>query len=264
MEVKLWAPWAISCKKGQAILELAIFGSILIMLLGILINYGLKYNFQQQVMQEAFRKALGVTAVKRSSYVLIKDRHIPDPSNPFGIGGLAPVTSSASVTRNYELHKTADSEAELPRMYLEVNGEIDYYKMAGFDSEGEMDFTMGEIMDYDSCKAECLESGNKQWYCSKLDTLFPKSADKFPDGRPMGVQQDYARDMRIGSETNGTKTTKIEGTSNITTTDYINWQNDVTRTIVYRPYGDKSGNTVTKEIISDVHQAQTYEWETPF
>jgi len=249
-----------NCKKGQAILELAVFGSILIMLLGVLINYGLRYNFQQQVMQEAFRKALGVTAVRRSTYVLIKDRHIPDPSNHFGIGALTPVMSSASVTRNYKLHETADSVSELPRMYLEINGEIDYYKTAGFDSDGEVDSTMGEIMDYDSCKAECLESGNKQWYCSKLDTLFPKTADKFPDGRPMGVQQDYAQDVKIKDS----KIRKVEGASNITTTDYIDWQNDVTRTIVYRPYGDKSGNTVTKESISSVHQNQTYKWETDF
>ena len=49
-------------KKGQAILELAIFGAILIMLLGALINYGLRYNYQQLAMQRAFRKALGTSA----------------------------------------------------------------------------------------------------------------------------------------------------------------------------------------------------------
>ncbi|MBU3934115.1 MAG: pilus assembly protein [Candidatus Omnitrophica bacterium] len=244
--MKLWAPWATGCKKGQAILELAVFGSILIMLLGVLVSYGLKYNFQQQVMQEAFRKALGVTAVRHSTYVLIKDRHIPDPSNPFGIGAVVPAMSSASVTRDYRLHETADTEDELPRLYLDINGDIRAFKTTDL-SGGQ-----GEILNYDTCKTQCFESGNAEWYCDKLDILFP-------DGESMGVQQDYVQDMKVNSGTE-----RVERASGITTADNVNWQGDIKRTIVYRPYGDETGNTVKEEIVSSVSQNQTYEWETPF
>jgi len=139
MAPRQWANWTRPYfnKKGQAILELAIFGSILIMLLGILVNYGLKYNFQQQVMQQAFRKALGIAAKEPSStYILIKDRHIPNPSNPFGVGSVAAVSSSASVVRDYRMDETADTAGELPRIDIEApDGQLRSYKTAAFRDE---------------------------------------------------------------------------------------------------------------------------------
>ena len=247
MEMKLWAPWAIGCKKGQAILELALFGSILIILLGVLINYGMRYNFQQQVMQQAFRKALGLAAARRSAtYVLIKDRHIPDPSNPFGVGSLTPVSSTASVTRNYRLNETADNQDELPAVHFDINGDVRRYIAAGEDG------APGEIMDYASCKADCAKSGGAEWYCDKLDQLFPEE-------RPMGLQQDYTQDFKMDSKLN-----KQAGGSGITTSDTVDWQYETKRTIVYRPFGDKSGNTVEEEIVSSVSQERTDEWETSF
>lgn len=139
MAPKLWANWTRPYfnKKGQAILELAVFGSILIMLLGILVNYGLKYNFQQQVMQQAFRKALGIAANRPSAtYILVKDRHIPDPSNPFGVGSVMAVSSSASIVRDYKMQETADTAGELPRIDIETpDGGVSSYKTAAFRDE---------------------------------------------------------------------------------------------------------------------------------
>lgn len=138
MGPRLWANWTRPYfnKKGQAILELAVFGSVLIMLLGVLVNYGLKYNFQQQTMQQAFRKALGVAAEPLSdglprgsaTYILIKDRHIPNPSNPFGVGSVVAVSSSASVVRDYRMHQTADKADELSRMDIEIQGQTESFK----------------------------------------------------------------------------------------------------------------------------------------
>lgn len=128
--------------KGQATLELAIFGSILIMLLGVLINYGLKYNYQQQVMQQAFREALASAAVSMNphtpisvSHSLVKDKHIPVPADPFAVGSILPSSSGASVTRNYELMKTPDYEDELPQTVINVQGTQYSFKAAGFRDE---------------------------------------------------------------------------------------------------------------------------------
>lgn len=269
MGSRLWANWArpyfktqmstdrktqiIADKKGQAILELAVFGSILIMLLGVLVNYGLRYNFQQQAMQQAFRRALGIAADPNrgsAAYVLIKDRHIPDPAHPFTVGTFVPVSSSASVTRDYQMHYTADTEEELPVVHIDINGDIRTYKTAGFNDEGEVDYSEGEILDYDLCRANCKKSGGAEWYCEKLDVLFPEK-------RKMGLQQDYTQEVTINSTMR-----KQEATADITTTDTIDWQNTTTRRIVYRPYGDTSGNTVEEEVISSVSQNRTQQWQT--
>lgn len=116
-------------RSGQALLELAVFGSILIMLLGILVNYGLRYNNQVRAMQTAFRQGLKYAAesVKDDtpgsvSYLFLEDKHIPSPSDPFGIGSVIPVSASASVTRNYAAHKTADKIEELPRLAIDIKG----------------------------------------------------------------------------------------------------------------------------------------------
>lgn len=129
--------------KGQALLELAIFGSFLIMLLGILVNYGLRYNFQQRVMQEAFRKALASAAESTQqgkptsvSYTLVRDKHIPDPSHPFAVGSVMPVSASAGgIVRNYEMQVTADTPDELPVTVLNIQGQELRFKTAGFREE---------------------------------------------------------------------------------------------------------------------------------
>lgn len=120
-------------QKAQALLELSVFGTILIMLMGVLVNYGLRYNFQQQAMQEAFRKALGAASLSvpdtnptsyqgHASYTLIKDRHIPDAGNPFGLGSVMPFSGSANVIRSFELDKTAETVEELPRVKINIQG----------------------------------------------------------------------------------------------------------------------------------------------
>ena len=124
-------------KRGQAILELAIFGSLLIMLLGILLNYGLRYNAQQQVTQHAFRKAL-VKAYDApypgkpisTTEVMVNDLHIPDPGHAFGLGSVTPVSSSASLIRNPKMELTPDNSSEAPQIDININGEVFPFKTA--------------------------------------------------------------------------------------------------------------------------------------
>ena len=146
-------------------LEVAIFGAVIIMLLGVLISYGLRYNYQQQTMQQSFRKSL-VQSVKQpglaESNLVIKDVHVPNPSDVFGIGSVYPFSGAAgSVARDYKMgDETPDLVTELPRVALNIQGSKCpgsllspvgsdppcYYLTAGFrdefdvsgDSEGRM------------------------------------------------------------------------------------------------------------------------------
>ena len=44
--------------RGQAVAELAIFGSLILLVFSIILMYGQRLETQQQVKMEAFRKAL--------------------------------------------------------------------------------------------------------------------------------------------------------------------------------------------------------------
>jgi hypothetical protein len=122
--------------RGQALLELAIFGSIMIMLLGVILNYGLRYSYDQKTQMEAFRRALNETVSShQSSVVVIRDGHIPNPSHPFAIGLVAPFFSSANIVRSYRMHHTADRVSELPKITVQIQDKQFSYKIAGFRDE---------------------------------------------------------------------------------------------------------------------------------
>jgi hypothetical protein len=153
-------------KKGQSILELAIFGSILISLLGVLVSYGLRYNYQQLETQRAFRKALGSTAMSMEdgvpssvAHMLIEDRHIPNPSDSFGMGAITPLGASASVTRSAALHETPDTVDELPVSVYTINNQTYSFKNAGFVEESNVDET--EIARYIQVYGETITSWNE-------------------------------------------------------------------------------------------------------
>lgn len=141
-------------KSGQSILELSIFGTLIIMLLGMLISYGLRYNFQQRIIQQTFRKALAQGKSTSSdgqpsqvSYIALRDEYVPDPSNPFAVGSTMPVISSASVTANYRLASLPELDEELPVIVIDVNGFPTSYKLAGIRAED-----VGSLSDADKEK----------------------------------------------------------------------------------------------------------------
>jgi len=113
--------------EGQALLEVAIFGAVIIMLLGVLISYGLRYNYQQQTMQQAFRKSLAQSVNNPGSSIanlVMKDVHVPNPSDTFGVGSVYPFSgASGGVIRDYKLgDETADVVGELPRIAMNIQG----------------------------------------------------------------------------------------------------------------------------------------------
>ena len=134
-------------EKGQALVELAVFGMFLIMILGVLINYGMRYNLQQEASMIAFRRALKIASDPNrgsGAYMISHERSIPEATDMFGIGSKMPITASASVTRDYKMHaQTADvSSLSGIVMDIQTKREGDYQtwirrmpKSAGFRVE---------------------------------------------------------------------------------------------------------------------------------
>jgi hypothetical protein len=88
-----------SARKAQAAVELAIFGSIVLLAFSIMLMYGQRLDSQQQVKMEAFRRALQKAYYHNSSvsYTLKKEGRSFNLFGGFGQGQSATVSSTASV-----------------------------------------------------------------------------------------------------------------------------------------------------------------------
>jgi hypothetical protein len=144
-------------RRGQALIELAVFGALVLMLIGWVIGNTLQYDYQMQANTEAYRRSLASAAGSSNlaspisvSHVVIQDRRIADPGEPFAMGGLVPASGSANVTRKYNLNTRPEEITDLPRMAVRIEGlasgcpgvlggdpgsQTCYYTLAGFRDE---------------------------------------------------------------------------------------------------------------------------------
>ncbi len=138
----------LNTRNAQALTELTLFGSFFIMLLAVMVSYSMRYNSQQRVTQEAFRKGMSKLhhydsphdAYERArvefysdnhpidksgtsslTYLRYRDDYVPDPSNPFGLGSLESSVSSATLTRDMRMHMTAGKDYELPQIAIDID-----------------------------------------------------------------------------------------------------------------------------------------------
>ncbi|MFB3918945.1 MAG: hypothetical protein ACE14U_02630 [Candidatus Velamenicoccus archaeovorus] len=183
-------------KKGQALLELAVFSTIFLTILTAIVAYGLRYSYNQRAQMLAFRRAMKIASDRNygsGSYMLIQDRHIPDPAETFGIGSTAPFVGVASVTRDPEMDAQAADASSLPATVIDmettgVDGAMEplariVAKNAGFrretgvseemlkkyeliysdvvDEEGGnvriIDSCVGEMINFDSCYSQAVK-----------------------------------------------------------------------------------------------------------
>lgn len=110
-------------RSGQALAELAVFGSIFLMILGAVISYGLKYNYQQEAQMQAYRRALKIASDQNrasGSYMIMADKHIPDPADSFAVGSPTSIAAGASVTRTNQLDARATDAPGLPATVLRI------------------------------------------------------------------------------------------------------------------------------------------------
>jgi len=86
-------------KSGQAAVELAIFGSLILLALSVLLMYGQRLDNQQQVKMEAFRRALHKAYERNGnvSYTLKKEGRVFNLFSGFGQGQASTVGSTATV-----------------------------------------------------------------------------------------------------------------------------------------------------------------------
>lgn len=114
---------------GQALLELAVFGSIILFCLGLLLQYGLRMNYNEFSRMANFRKALAL-AVARSqqntinrynqniNFMTIQDKSIPNPADPYGIKERYPYISAYSVVYSNKLSAVVTPRGLNDRVYL--------------------------------------------------------------------------------------------------------------------------------------------------
>jgi|GEM_PF-1123799 len=92
---------------GQAMVELAVFGGIILVVFGVLLSFLQQFNNQQYVAMETFRRGLeracnyvpeGVTGSGASvQYTLMQTRRQADMSGPFRKGSPTTINASASL-----------------------------------------------------------------------------------------------------------------------------------------------------------------------
>ena len=110
--------------------ELAIFGSMVIMVLGALISYGLSADYRQQAIMEASRRAMLGAALARAdgapqsiTHSVMMERLIPDPTDSFAVGTVTTASSVATnPTRSFTMSKSAglDRVEELSHQILTI------------------------------------------------------------------------------------------------------------------------------------------------
>ena len=97
----------INGEKAQAMVELAVFGGIILVVFGILLSFIQQFNNQQYVAMEAFRRALEKSCVYQGSssggagssvqYTMMQTRRQVDMSGPFHKGTPTTINASANV-----------------------------------------------------------------------------------------------------------------------------------------------------------------------
>jgi len=134
--------------KGQALIELATFGTVLLFCLAMLINFGLQANYQQRVEMKAFRQAMkqaynndskGPSA--GSEVNLTEDKVGINVQDPYGVSERYPFAAGAKVSWNNNLmdeylDKNNNPRPEyLPQTSYEINGQTyGPYTTANYES----------------------------------------------------------------------------------------------------------------------------------
>lgn len=117
---------------GQALVELAVFGSLMLLVMSGLVGYALNADFQQQVQMKSYRMALLAAARANAnntplsaSVTLLDDHIVADVSDPYVMGSSQTFTGGAqSPTRSNRMGIAPGrfNEAELPRQIMKISG----------------------------------------------------------------------------------------------------------------------------------------------
>ncbi len=129
--------------RGQAAIELAIFGSLILLVLGVFVRYGLSANYSQKLKMDVYTKARAEMwgDAQKTTYIMLRDKPIPNPSDPFGVASRDSVFfGSETVGRMQGVFDTPDYPSEenlltspqLPRLIYDINGTIYKFTTGAF------------------------------------------------------------------------------------------------------------------------------------
>lgn len=154
-------------KTGQAVVELAVFGSLILFAFGIVYSFLQQFNDQQYVKMEAFRRGLekachGPDGAGASvQYTVLANRHFSDLSSDYKKGNTGLVSGSSSIY--WAVPKLQRGVKAKTITYFKVNEEEQDYDnddyisepLRRYDEEGEernvyQSFVPGSEIDFDS------------------------------------------------------------------------------------------------------------------
>ena len=122
--------------KAQSLTELATFGSVFLLVLSFFISYGMRHLYQQDINMRAFRMALADAYNTDSRYsnslILVKDKHIPDPRDTFGVGEVQPILGQGNVVWANSLQDKYKGLSDLPRIKFVINKGTHEYTTADY------------------------------------------------------------------------------------------------------------------------------------
>lgn len=109
--------------KAQALLELAILGSLLILVFSYAIDASERYNREQSYMQQTFRAALKKAHEINNSagWQAVDFRRMPNTTSPMELGALQQFSSSSNVL--WSDGKKIDGQETKSKSYIQFNRE---------------------------------------------------------------------------------------------------------------------------------------------
>ncbi len=113
-------------KKGQAVLEMALLGTLVLFIFSALLVYGQRLDLRQQLKMEAFRKAIQRAYYDNSavSYTIKRDTHIPNLFSGYGNGQYASTQASATVMWQKGMGGDQGEDDEQNFSYYELNDKV--------------------------------------------------------------------------------------------------------------------------------------------
>lgn len=111
---------------GQAVVELAIFGTLILLIFGALLSYGQSLNYRQKLKMEAFRTALqkSYDTNRSVSYTIKRDVRQADLFSGFGFGKPSGASASASVMWQKGAAGPENSSGQLGLSYYQINDTV--------------------------------------------------------------------------------------------------------------------------------------------
>ena len=133
--------------RGQAMLEFAVMASIGLMALAVLIQIGLRMNYQQEIDQQTFRRALRTAAnfdtannrpPQAVTYIHIRDRQIPDPSDGFGMMPRVTTEATSTAVLGKFLTFLARDKDSHPRVVVNLNNKVQEFNSDDLTGQGSL------------------------------------------------------------------------------------------------------------------------------